>query len=152
MALIVFLNPDISDANATRYSQCCLCSLLVAEYWHVISVAVAALHLPLSRQPPLRWLPHQLKRLPGVLTPMALWSTIEQNRSPLQITKLICSTSFTVGGCDTLHSLPAADEWFYWSALSNRITPCVYSAILELELIRLFSHSSFLYEKKWLLM
>lgn len=30
---------------------------------------------------------------------------MEQNRSPLQITKLICSISLTVGGCDTLHSL-----------------------------------------------
>lgn len=93
------------------YSQPYVSSLPVKVFQSIdtISSAVAALHLSLHSDGCSTSLNVSLE----ALTPTALWSTMEQNRSPLQITKLICSISFTVDGCETLHSLPAADEWFY---------------------------------------
>lgn len=111
--LKVFMYPHIRGANAIGCSQPCLSSLPVKMLPSIDMSLLQLCTFLFSSLEADSGCFTSLNVSPGVLTPMALWSTMEQNRSPLQITKLICSISFTVGGCDTLYSLSAADEWFY---------------------------------------
>lgn len=114
LALKVFMYPDIRGANATGCTQPCLSSLPVKMLQSIdMSLLQLCTFLFSSLEADSDGCFTSLNVSPGSISTKALWSTMEQNGSPLQITKLICSISFTVGGCDTLHSLSAADEWFY---------------------------------------